>query len=163
MCRALPWIAGTCADVQRADRTGAPGDHKRPTARDSSIVRDRKRARAELPTLRPELLLQAEPVPVTITVPCEPAALPMLAVKAVLLLTVPPLAIVSVPKPELPMLRPPPGLLFQVNPPGHYHRTLRAGIQSDEPPPALLTSRRSGLSGCPCQRRRPRWFRCLSS
>jgi hypothetical protein len=44
----------------------------------------------------PELLLQVEPAPVTVTVPCEPALSPM---KAVPLLTVPPAAIVSTPVP----------------------------------------------------------------
>jgi hypothetical protein len=34
----------------------------------------------KLPMLTPELLLQVEPAPVTVTVPCEPAPLPMLAV-----------------------------------------------------------------------------------
>ena len=32
-----------------------------------------------LPMFTPELLLQMEPAPVTVTVPCEPAPLPMLA------------------------------------------------------------------------------------
>ena len=32
-----------------------------------------------LPMFTPELLLQLEPAPVTVTVPCEPAPLPMLA------------------------------------------------------------------------------------
>ena len=71
----------------------------------------------KLPMLTPELLLQVEPAPVTVTVPSEPAPLPMLAAKAVLLMTVPPFAIVSVPVPKLPILSPgPPGLLFQTEP-----------------------------------------------
>ena len=54
----------------------------------------------KLPMFNPELLLQVEPAPVTITVPSEPTPLPMLAAKAVLLMTVPPSAIVSVPVPQ---------------------------------------------------------------
>ena len=34
-----------------------------------------------LPMFTPELLLHVEPEPVTVTVPCEPTPLPMLAVK----------------------------------------------------------------------------------
>ena len=59
----------------------------------------------KLPMFTPELLLQVEPGPVTVTVPCcEPALLPMLAAKAVLLMTIPPFAIVSVPVPKPPIL-----------------------------------------------------------
>ena len=64
----------------------------------------------------PELLLQVEPAPVTVTVPCEPAHADVGGVKAVLLMTFPPFAIVSVPVPKLPILSPPPGLLFQMEP-----------------------------------------------
>src|SRR4051794_18730692 len=70
----------------------------------------------ELPTLTPELLIQLEPAPVTVTVPSEFAALPMLAVKLVKLKTVPPFAIVSVPVPKLPILSPPPVPLNQPEP-----------------------------------------------
>ena len=61
----------------------------------------------KLPMFTPELLLQVEPAPVTLTVPSEPAPWPMLAAKAVLLLTVPPFVIVSEPVPKLPILSPP--------------------------------------------------------
>ena len=71
-----------------------------------------------LPMFTPELLIQVEPAPVTLTVPSEPAPWPMLAAKAVLLLTVPPFVIVSEPVPKLPILSPPgvTGVLFQVEP-----------------------------------------------
>ena len=42
----------------------------------------------KLPMFTPERLLQMEPAPVTVTVPCEPAALPMLALTGVILMTV---------------------------------------------------------------------------
>ena len=64
----------------------------------------------------PELLLQVEPAPVTVTVPCEPAPLPMLAATAVILMTLPPFAIVRVPVPKLPILSPPLGPLIQLEP-----------------------------------------------
>ena len=85
-----------------------------------------------LPMLIPELLLQREPAPVTVTVPCEPAPSPMLADKAVISMTIPPFVIVSVPVPKLPILSPPPGPLFQAGArAGHSHRAGRAGRQSD--------------------------------
>jgi hypothetical protein len=43
------------------------------------------------------------------------------------LMTIPLFAIVSVPAPKLPILSPPPGLLLQVEPARHSHRTSRAG------------------------------------
>ena len=62
----------------------------------------------------------------------------MLAVNLVLLTTIPPFAIVSVPVPKLPMLSPP---LESVDPTGaragHRHRTRRAGGQSDGAAPAM--------------------------
>ena len=93
-----------------------------------------------LPMFTPELLLQVEPAPVTVTVPCEPAPLPMLAVKAVLLMTVPPFAIVSVPVPKLPILSPPPGLLFQMEPgPVTVTVPVEPAANPTEPPPLLFT------------------------
>ena len=93
----------------------------------------------KLPMFTPELLLQMEPAPVTVTVPCEPGALPTLAVKAVLM-TVPPFAIVSVPVPKLPILSPPPGPLFQLEP-GPVTVTVPVEPEDipTEPPPALFT------------------------
>src|SRR3954454_16756033 len=70
----------------------------------------------ELPTFTPELLLQIEPAPATLTVPSEPALLPTLAVSAVLLMTVPPFVIVSAPVPKLPILNPPPAVMFKLEP-----------------------------------------------
>ena len=85
-----------------------------------------------LPMFTPELLVQVEPAPATVTVPSEPAPLPMLAAKAVLLLTVPPFVIVSEPVPKLPILSPPPGTVVPGGArAGHRHRTRRAGRQSD--------------------------------
>ena len=106
---------------------------------DKAAVRNRERARAELPMFTPELLLQVEPAPVTVTVPCEPAPLPMLAAKAVLLMTIPPFVIVSVPVPKLPILSPPPGLLFQVEPgPVTVTVPIEPADNPTEPPPAPL-------------------------
>ena len=89
----------------------------------------------------PQLLLQLEPAPVTLTVPSEPAPLPMLAARAVILMTVPPFAIVSEPVPKLPILSPP---LRSVVPTGaragHRHRARRAGSNPTEPPPPLFTT-----------------------
>ena len=45
----------------------------------------------ELPILTPAMSLQREPAPVTVTVPCEPAPLPMLVTKGVISITLPPL------------------------------------------------------------------------
>ena len=71
----------------------------------------------ELPMFSPKVLLQAEPAPVTVAKPCEPAPLPMLAtVPMVALVTFPPFAIVSVPLPKLPILSPPLGPLLQLEP-----------------------------------------------
>ena len=96
--------------------------------------------RPKLPMFTPELLLQVEPAPATVTVPCEPALLPMLAAKAVLLMTIPPLAIVSVPVPKLPTLSPPPGLLFQVEPgPITITVPVEPTANPTEPPPPLFT------------------------
>ena len=70
-----------------------------------------------LPMFSPKLLLQVEPAPVTVTAPFEPIPLPILAVlAAVILMTLPPFAIVSVPVPKLPILRPPLGPLLQLEP-----------------------------------------------
>ena len=70
----------------------------------------------KLPIFTPELLLQREPAPVTVTVPCEPARVPMLVTMGVISMTLPPFAIMSVPVPKLPMLSPPLGPLIQVEP-----------------------------------------------
>ena len=92
------------------------------------------------PMFTPELLLQVEPAPVTVTVPCEPAPSPMLAVKAVLLMTIPSFAIVSVPVPKLPIFSPPPGLLFQVEPgPVTVTVPVEPADNPTEPPPLLFT------------------------
>ena len=94
----------------------------------------------KLPMFTPELLLQVEPAPVTVTVPCEPAPLPMLAAKAVLLMTLPPFAIVSVPVPKLPILSPPPGPLFQLEPgPVTVTVPVEPADCPTEPPPPLFT------------------------
>ena len=53
-----------------------------------------------------EVLLQLEPAPVTVTVPCEPAPADV-GVAGEILMTCPPFAIVSVPVPKLPILSPP--------------------------------------------------------
>ena len=88
----------------------------------------------------PELLLQVEPAPATLTVPCEPAPLPMLAVKAVILMTIPPFVIVSVPVPKLPILSPPPGPLFQMEPgPVTVTVPVEPADNPTEPPPPLFT------------------------
>ena len=101
----------------------------------------------ELPTFTPELLLQAEPAPATLTVPCEPAPLPILAAKAVSLMTAPPFVIVSVPVPKLPILSPPPGPMFKLEPAaGHRHRPGRAKGQSDRPA-ATTVHRAAVLNG----------------
>ena len=64
----------------------------------------------------------------------------MLAAKAVLLMTVPPLAIVRVPVPELPILSPPPGLLFQMEPgPVTVTVPVEPADNPMEPPPPLFT------------------------
>ena len=54
-------------------------------------------------------------------------------------MTIPPFAIVSVPVPKLPMLSPPPGLLFQLEP-GPVTVTVPVEPTDNpmEPPPALL-------------------------
>ena len=94
----------------------------------------------ELPMFSPEMLLQVEPAPVTVTVPSEPAAWPMLAAKALLLMTVPPSAIVSVPEPKLPILSPPSGPSFQVEPgPVTITVPTESGDNPTEPPPILFT------------------------
>jgi len=64
----------------------------------------------ELPTVRLPLLVQVEPAPVTVALPCEPAADPITPPeqeggKLQLLLTVPPLWIVSMPVLELPTVK----------------------------------------------------------
>ena len=79
----------------------------------------------DLPMFSPELLLQVEPAPVTVTVPSESAPSPMLEAKVLLLMTVPPLAIVRAPEPKLPILSPPSGPSFQVEP-GPVTVTLRS-------------------------------------
>ena len=61
----------------------------------------------ELPILNPAMSLQREPAPVTVTVPCEPTAWPMLVTRGVISMTLPPFAIVRVPVPKLPILSPP--------------------------------------------------------
>ena len=95
-----------------------------------------------LPMLTPELLLQVEPAPVTITVPSEPGPAPMLAVRPVLL-TVPPFVIVSEPVPKLPILSPlgrPTGVLFQTEPgPVTVTAPFEPGKSPTEPPPPLFT------------------------
>ena len=84
----------------------------------------------------PELLLQMEPTPATLTVPCEPAPLPMLAAKGVVLMTIPPFVIVSVPVPKLPILSPPLGPLFQVEPgPVTVTVPVEPADNPTEPPP----------------------------
>jgi hypothetical protein len=104
----------------------------------------------ELPIFTPELLLQVEPGPVTLTVPCEPARSPMLAAKAVSLMTAPPFAIVSVPIPKLPILSPPPGLLFQMEPgPITVAVPIEPGDSPIEPPPPLLTIPPSWMVSAP--------------
>ena len=106
-----------------------------------------------LPMFTPELLLQVEPAPVTVTVPCEPAPLPMLAVKAVLLMTVPPFAIVSVPVPKLPILSPPPGPLFQMEPgPVTVTVPFEPAANPTEPPPPLFTVPPSWMVSVPVPR-----------
>ena len=95
-----------------------------------------------LPMFTPELLFQMEPAPATLTVPSEPAPWPMLAVKPVLLLTVPPFVIVSEPVPKLPILSPPglTGLLFQVEPgPVTVTVPVEPADNPTEPPPPLFT------------------------
>jgi hypothetical protein len=63
----------------------------------------------------------------------------MLAAKAVLLMTIPPFAIVSEPVPKLSILSPPPGLLFQTEPgPVTVTVPVEPAINPTEPPPALL-------------------------
>jgi hypothetical protein len=64
-----------------------------------------------LPTKRLPLLVQAEPVPVTVAVPWEPVSLPTTPIAP---LTRPPAAMVSMPVPASPMTRFP--LLVQVEP-----------------------------------------------
>ena len=91
----------------------------------------------KLPTFTPELLLQVEPAPVTVAVPCEPTALPMLAMTGVVLMTVPPFAIVSEPVPRLPILSPPAGPLFQVEP-GPVTVTVPVPSNPTEPPAPLI-------------------------
>ena len=99
----------------------------------------------ELPMLRPTLLVQLEPGPLTAAVPCEPVELPMLAVNPATLLSVPPFAIVSAPVPKLPMLRPGAGALFdQVEPvPVIVTAPSEPTVKPTETPPALVTFRRS--------------------
>ncbi len=98
----------------------------------------------------PELLVQVEPAPVTVTVPCEPAPLPMLAALGVSLMTVPPFAIVSVPVPKAPILSPPPGLLFQVEPgPVTVTVPVEPGDNPIEPPPPLFTVPPSSMVSVP--------------
>ncbi len=64
----------------------------------------------------------------------------MLAVKAVLLRTIPPFVIASVPVPKLPMLSPPPGLLFQMEPgPVTVTVPVEPTDNPTEPPPELFT------------------------
>ncbi len=108
-----------------------------------------------LPMMTPELLLQVEPAPVTITVPVEPGNAPTLAMKAVLLLTVPPFAIVSEPLPKLPILSPPglTGLLFQVEPgPVTVTVPVESAAKPMEPPPPLLTVPPSWMVSVPVPR-----------
>ena len=89
-----------------------------------------------LPTLRPELLVKVEFAPVTVTVPVEPAPLPMFAVKTVLLLTVPPFVIVSEPVPKLPILSPPLVPLIQLEPgPVTVTVPVEPAVNPTEPPP----------------------------
>ena len=93
-----------------------------------------------LPMFTPELLVQVEPAPVTVTVPTPLGPVPMLAAKAVSLATVPPFAIVSLPLPKKPIPSPPPGLLFQVEPgPVTVMVPVEPGDNPIEPPPPLFT------------------------
>ena len=94
-----------------------------------------------LPMFTPELLLQVEPAPVTVTVPSEPAPWPMLAAKAVLLLTVPPFVIVSEPVPKLPILSPPDSrtVIPSGARAGHCHRTIEPSNPTEPPPPLFTT------------------------
>jgi hypothetical protein len=126
-------IARARADVERSNRTGFRRDYNRPVDVDNAAVRNRERARAKVADVHPRTVApHGARAPVTVTVPREPAPLPMLAAKPVSLMTVPPFAIVSVPVPKLPMLSPPPGLLRPDGAhAGHRHRTSRAGRQSD--------------------------------
>ena len=106
----------------------------------------------KLPMFTPELLLQVEPAPVTVTVPCEPAPLPMLAVKAVILMTLPPFAIVSVPVPKLPILSPPLGPLIQLEPgPVTVTVPFEPADSPTEPPP-LFTVPPSWIVSVPVPR-----------
>src|SRR5579863_2316753 len=89
-----------------------------------------------LPMFTPNRLLQLEPVPVTVTEPCEPGPLPMLAAVKVALRTVAPFAIVSVPVPKLPTLSPPLGPLVQLTPgPVNITVPVEPADNPMEPPP----------------------------
>jgi hypothetical protein len=89
-----------------------------------------------LPMFTPRMLLQLEPGPVTVTVPCEPAPLPMLAVFKAILMTFPPFAIVREPVPKLPILSPPLGPLVQLEPgPVTVTVPVEPADNPTEPPP----------------------------
>ena len=102
-----------------------------------------------LPMLTPSRLLQLEPGPVTVTVPCEPNPLPMLATLEVRLTTLPPLSIVSAPVPKLPILSPPLGPLIQLE---AWPVTVTVPFEpADNPtePPVLLTAPPSWMASVP--------------
>src|SRR5262249_41390940 len=67
-----------------------------------------------VPTVRPPLLVQVEPAPVTVTVPCEPANWPMMVPPVVPAEPAP--VTVTVPEPPVPPMVTPPPPVVQVEP-----------------------------------------------
>ena len=80
----------------------------------------------------PGLLLQVEPAPVTVTVPCEPATLPMLASSPAILMTLPTVCDRQCARAKTADIEP---AAWSVDPTGaragHRHRARRAGRLSD--------------------------------
>ena len=95
------------------------------------------------PMLNPATSLQREPAPATLTVPSEPAPLPMLVTRGVISMTLPPFVIYECACAKTADIEP---VAWSVDPTrcraGHRHRTRRAGRQTDG---AAATSHRAAV------------------
>ena len=110
-----------------------------------------------LPMFTPEMLLQVEPAPVTVTVPCEPAPLPMLAMSDGDIDDLPAVRDRECARARTADIEP---AAWSVDPAGawagHRHRAIRAGIQSDGAAAATRRAAFLNCKSCPCPGRRPR-------
>ena len=107
-------IARARADVECSNRTGVVRDHNRPG--DKAAVRNRERARARVANVHPRTVAPSGARAGHRHRTLRACTIADVGGEGVILMTVPPFAIVSVPVPKLPILSPPLGPLVQLEP-----------------------------------------------